>query len=203
MNRNPEKWKARRIVKEALQQAGVKFPYACPKMSWMAKEAWPLFDKGAVAPRVPRARKATMAYMIALAAHIAGTPSPSPLPKKRLPPSIVRQASNVVEGVDVASMEFLNTRAWRTLRYRAIVKHGNKCQACGSGPEQGRVINVDHIKPRKLYPELALALTNLQILCDLCNAGKGNWDQTDWREVPPVINAAEDGVPIPPSRTLN
>ena len=25
-------------------------------------------------------------------------------------------------------------------------------------------------------------LDNLQILCSDCNAGKGNWDQTDWRK---------------------
>ena len=42
-------------------------------------------------------------------------------------------------------------------------------------------MNVDHIKPRRLYPGLALEKSNLQVLCADCNHGKGNWDQTDWR----------------------
>lgn len=43
------------------------------------------------------------------------------------------------------------------------------------------LLNVDHVKPRKFYPELALDLDNLQVLCALCNHGKGNSDATDWR----------------------
>lgn len=42
-------------------------------------------------------------------------------------------------------------------------------------------MNVDHIKPRKLFPELALDPDNLQVLCHECNHGKGNWDMTDFR----------------------
>ena len=38
-------------------------------------------------------------------------------------------------------------------------------------------------KSSKLVKQEALALvtSNLQILCSLCNKGKSNWDQTDWR----------------------
>jgi 5-methylcytosine-specific restriction endonuclease McrA len=42
-------------------------------------------------------------------------------------------------------------------------------------------MNVDHVKPRKLFPALSLDKGNLQVLCEVCNHGKGNWDQTDWR----------------------
>ena len=77
--------------------------------------------------------------------------------------------------------EFLSSYQWRQLRMVAIKKHGARCQCCGASAATGAVIHVDHIKPRRLFPELALDLENLQILCHDCNHGKGNWDQTDWR----------------------
>ena len=63
----------------------------------------------------------------------------------------------------------------------ALKKYGPRCQCCGATPADGVRINVDHIKPRKHYPELALDVENLQVLCEECNHGKGNWDTTDWR----------------------
>lgn len=80
-----------------------------------------------------------------------------------------------------ASKDFLKTFEWRKLRMQALTKYGNKCMCCGASPSTGAVINVDHIKPRKLFPALALELSNLQILCADCNHGKGNWNETDWR----------------------
>lgn len=79
------------------------------------------------------------------------------------------------------SKEFLMTYEWRKLRMEAIKKYGNSCQCCGASPKTGAILNVDHIKPRKHFPHLALDIDNLQILCSDCNHGKGNWDQTDWR----------------------
>ena len=64
---------------------------------------------------------------------------------------------------------------------QALKKYGARCMCCGATPAGGAVMNVDHIKPRKLFPDLALDINNLQILCHDCNHGKGNWDQTDWR----------------------
>lgn len=76
---------------------------------------------------------------------------------------------------------FLQSREWRTLRMRALERDGGRCACCGRTAGDGVVINVDHIKPRAHYPELALTLTNLQVLCDACNHGKGNRFETDWR----------------------
>jgi 5-methylcytosine-specific restriction endonuclease McrA len=86
-----------------------------------------------------------------------------------------------VAGVDVASDAFLSTFQWRKVRMEALKKYGPRCQCCGATPATGAVMNVDHIKPRKLFPNLALDLSNLQVLCHECNHGKGNWDETDWR----------------------
>lgn len=82
----------------------------------------------------------------------------------------------------IASKEFLLTYEWRKVRMEALVKYESRCMCCGKSPIfKGVVINVDHIKPRKLFPELALDINNLQVLCNECNHGKGNWDETDWR----------------------
>lgn len=86
---------------------------------------------------------------------------------------------------------FLSSFEWRQLRMRAIKRYGRRCMCCGATPEQGAVINVDHIKPRKHFPALALDINNLQILCHDCNHGKGNWDRTDWRPEPAVTNQTE------------
>lgn len=79
------------------------------------------------------------------------------------------------------SDEFLATFEWRQLRMLVLKKRGARCECCGATPKDGVRMNVDHIKPRKLFPELALTESNLQVLCEVCNHGKGNWDQTDWR----------------------
>jgi 5-methylcytosine-specific restriction endonuclease McrA len=82
---------------------------------------------------------------------------------------------------NAASDEFLASYEWRRVRMSALKHYGPRCQCCGATPRDGARMNVDHIKPRKLFPSLALSLDNLQILCNECNHGKGNWDMTDWR----------------------
>jgi len=80
------------------------------------------------------------------------------------------------------SSKFYSSTEWRSLRYSILEKYGNTCQACGSSPRNGKVIHVDHIKPRSIYPEFALDADNLQILCEDCNLGKMNRFEKDWRE---------------------
>lgn len=92
---------------------------------------------------------------------------------------------------------FLNTYEWRKVRMQALKKHSARCQCCGATPATGAVMNVDHIKPRKLFPQLALDLDNLQVLCHECNHGKGNWDMTDWRDKECVDNVDNYFVMLP------
>lgn len=84
--------------------------------------------------------------------------------------------------IDVNSDEFLKSYAWLTLRMKVFLLYGRRCLCCGATPESGAIMNVDHIKPRRLFPHLALDIKNLQVLCGDCNKGKGSWDQTDWRQ---------------------
>lgn len=78
---------------------------------------------------------------------------------------------------------FYRSREWLELRYLAFKHYGRRCMCCGAGPHECQ-LQVDHIKPRIRYPELALELTNLQILCRKCNSGKSWKDTTDWRDEP-------------------
>lgn len=78
---------------------------------------------------------------------------------------------------------FLHSGEWRNLKYKFRKMHDNKCMCCGQKPSQFTSIFtcVDHIKCRKQYPNLALDITNLQILCNECNHGKGNTDDTNFK----------------------
>lgn len=82
-------------------------------------------------------------------------------------------------GIDVQA--FYRSFPWRKLRLEIIKKHGRRCLCCGATPEDGIKIHVDHIKPLRFNWNLRLDPNNLQVLCEICNHGKGNWDKTDWR----------------------
>lgn len=78
----------------------------------------------------------------------------------------------------VSGPEFYLSKEWRELRYKALRNSNGRCACCGAGRREGTILHVDHIKPRYKHPELALVLSNLQVLCEDCNKGKGAWDQT-------------------------
>ena len=67
------------------------------------------------------------------------------------------------------SVVFTRSREWKNIRGRALEKYGTECLKCGSSEN----IQVDHIKPKSQYPELALDIENLQPLCWDCNKKKG------------------------------
>lgn len=83
--------------------------------------------------------------------------------------------------------EFYGSWEWRTIRMKALKEHGARCQCCGAGRDDTAMsgepvkICVDHIKPLATHWDLRLEPSNLQVLCDECNQGKGAWDETDWR----------------------
>lgn len=143
----------------------------------------PLTKQERKALKMERKRAKTKLRKLAAApaAEPKKSPRPKPAPKQSLPPE---------QAAFVASPEFLASYEWRKLRMQALKKHGAICQCCGASPSTGAVMNVDHIKPRRTHPHLALSIDNLQILCHECNHGKGNWDMTDWRRAPAARVAA-------------
>lgn len=99
--------------------------------------------------------------------------------KGKKSPSIVRNRNRDYRK---ESEKFLASWEWRQLRYEALRKYGARCMLCGATPDDGVRICVDHIKPRYRYPELALDINNLQILCDICNQEKGAVYEDDFRK---------------------
>lgn len=77
--------------------------------------------------------------------------------------------------------EFLRSWEWRELRYKVLNNRGRSCECCGAKPPE-KVMHVDHIKPLSKYWQLRLKESNLQVLCEDCNIGKSNIDETDFRD---------------------
>ena len=73
---------------------------------------------------------------------------------------------------------FYGTPEWLALRKRVLAEYGKACMCCGGKP---RRVHVDHVLPRSRFPELALAFSNLQVLCKPCNYAKGRHRYTDYR----------------------
>ena len=74
---------------------------------------------------------------------------------------------------------FYLTAEWRKLRFEVIserrIQTGGiaSCVICGASMQDGIKIHVDHILPRSKFPQLELVKSNLQVLCEPCNVGKG------------------------------
>lgn len=87
--------------------------------------------------------------------------------------------SPVISRTDlVLKKRFYSSREWRNLRYEAIRTYGRTCMCCD---KKCSPPHADHIRPKLLFPHLALSFNNIQILCEDCNMGKDWKDQTDWR----------------------
>jgi len=82
----------------------------------------------------------------------------------------------------MSSKDFYSSKKWREVRYIVLQQSNGTCELCGARASDGVQLHVDHIKPRSKFPELQFNLDNLQVLCDDCNLGKSNYDDTDWRD---------------------
>lgn len=80
---------------------------------------------------------------------------------------------------------FYSSLAWRSLRYKFIAQSDGKCCVCGrSARVHGVVMHVDHIVPVSKDWNRRLDITNLELMCEDDNMGKGNKDSKDWRPNP-------------------
>jgi len=97
------------------------------------------------------------------------------IPRKnhKKPKWVIRKIKKIA-----CSEKFYTSPRWRRLRIRVLKKYGRECMACGIIDGE---MHVDHIKPKSKYPELALSISNLQVLCKECNFGKSNKYNYDFR----------------------
>lgn len=84
-----------------------------------------------------------------------------------------------IDSLKRADSGFYQTKEWIQLREKVFDKLGCRCLKCGSED----FLHIDHIKPRSLYPELELEIDNMQVLCRVCNIGKSNRNEIDYRPV--------------------
>lgn len=99
----------------------------------------------------------------------------TPKPKRFAPDPNVRKS-------------FYSSWEWKKVRMQALQRDGHKCGSCGASPKDGIRIVVDHIKPLGKFWELRLSLSNLQVLCDDCNRGKGDWLHADFRSAEELMD---------------
>ena len=87
-------------------------------------------------------------------------------------PVVYKNEHELPHQQQVSETDFYRTQEWRSLRVEVLAESNRRCLLCGSSPEHGITLHVDHIKPRSQFPELALDKSNLQVLCEDCNVGK-------------------------------
>ncbi len=83
--------------------------------------------------------------------------------------------------------DFYKSWVWRSARVKVLQRFSATCQLCSASSkhldmcgEPVRIV-VDHIYPLHTHWDMRLAASNLQVLCDECNQGKGAWNTADFR----------------------
>ena len=85
----------------------------------------------------------------------------------------LRSSVNRVDRQQQEYERFYLTADWRYVRQQVIERDGTICRRCREQIQDLNEVTVDHVKPRSKYPELALVVSNLQVLCRRCNSSKG------------------------------
>lgn len=77
-----------------------------------------------------------------------------------------------------------------SVRYEVLKRAKGRCECCGASIDE-RPIDIDHIVPRSKTGDNDIS--NYQALCWLCNANKGNRDDTDFRGVNTIYEHRQTG----------
>lgn len=126
------------------------------------------------APKMDLLSKNT-SYMICFLIVLVGTIYPVQKVVKSFLSKMKRNKSYTTPAGD-----FYNSRDWRRLRMKVFEKYGDNVACFVPGCNE-KATDVDHIKPRSKFPELALDEDNMQLLCSGCNRAKSNDIIADFR----------------------
>jgi hypothetical protein len=92
-----------------------------------------------------------------------------------------RQTKESAPSISVAKqLADQRIRVMPAMRWQVFRRDGWKCVACGRSADDGVILHIDHIVPRSKGG--ADAIGNYQTLCNICNLGKSNRDDTDLRK---------------------
>jgi len=93
------------------------------------------------------------------------------------------------------SPDWIHSKEWKELRARFLRTVEHTCTECGKTDLKGRELQVDHIIPRSVAPDLQAEITNLRVLCGGeagCNQRKGSsslvrvsWFNDKWFQLSP------------------
>jgi HNH endonuclease len=92
---------------------------------------------------------------------------------------------------------FYDRRVWRRLRKVALRRDGYRCTVCGISVSKPGKARVDHIKPVRTHPHLALSLANLRSLC-ADHDNKRHWEKGLRSGVEKRLGCDASGLPLDP-----
>ena len=91
-----------------------------------------------------------------------------------------RQEDNIID-LELAQLKAeVKIKVMPGIRWQVFQRDNWKCVACGRSAEDEIILHVDHITPRSKGGRDEL--DNYQTLCNICNIGKSNKDETDLRK---------------------
>lgn len=94
--------------------------------------------------------------------------------------SLISVVSSVYAATSMGKFDY-QADEFRMLRHMVFLRDGEVCAKCGTKSAKNNWLEIDHIKPVSKYPDLAMDIDNLQVLCRNCNRLKSNIDETDYR----------------------
>lgn len=91
---------------------------------------------------------------------------------------------------------FYKSAAWFKIRGRVLKRDGYRCVNCGGSVRAKGAGRVDHILPRRKFPEQALHMPNLRTLCVKCDNARHAWDRAAHGARGEAKEIGPDGFPI-------
>lgn len=84
------------------------------------------------------------------------------------------------------------TRPWATdaIKQALTSETAGKCAYCEAKMLAASYGDIEHIRPKKIFPELVVEWTNLTLACSRCNQAKG----AKWDPDLPFVNPYEDAI---------